>query len=83
MSRQTGIVRSLDNVGRLVIPKDLRDKYNLSDLDSIEILTTDEGILLKKYQPSCAFCKGFKDLKVLHGIKICSECRTAIVEGNM
>ncbi len=68
--RSTGIVRQLDEVGRVVLPKELRETYDLRNKDSIEILTTEDGILLKKYNPGCDLCGGFQGIRMYHSKKI-------------
>lgn len=78
--RSTGIVRQLDEVGRVVLPKELRETYDLRNKDSIEILTTEDGILLKKYNPGCDLCGGFQGIRMYHSKKICIECRKEIAE---
>ena len=47
--KATGIIRRLDELGRVVIPKELRHRYGWAQGDPIEIYTTDEGIMLQKY----------------------------------
>lgn len=78
--RSTGIVRQLDEVGRIVIPKELRDIYSLGNKDSLEIFTTEEGILLKKYNPGCDFCGKFDQIKYFKNRKVCVSCRKEIAE---
>lgn len=55
MLKSTGIVRRLDELGRVVLPIDLRRRLDICDRDSLEIFTDGDLIVLKKYQPSCAF----------------------------
>lgn len=50
--KATGIVRRVDELGRFVIPKELRRKYNINDNDSMEVFTDDKGLYLRKYNPS-------------------------------
>jgi len=49
--KATGIVRRIDELGRLVLPKELRKKYAIGDRDAVEIFTDDKGIYLQKYCP--------------------------------
>ncbi|MCR4925975.1 MAG: AbrB/MazE/SpoVT family DNA-binding domain-containing protein [Clostridiales bacterium] len=69
--KATGIVREIDNVGRLVLPKELRTSINL---DHVEIFTEDDKIILKKYQPACIFCDNADDVIEYNGKKICRNC---------
>lgn len=71
----TGIVRTVDRVGRFVIPMELRKHLNIADAeDSLEIFVDDEKIILKKYSPSCIFCKSLDDIIEYNGHKICKDC---------
>lgn len=78
--RATGIVRQIDELGRIVLPKELREVYNFGARDGIEILTTEEGLLLKKYNPGCEFCGKFESIKYFKGKKLCIRCRKEISE---
>lgn len=51
MAKATGIVRKLDDLGRVVVPSEIRRTMNLKATDPIEMLETDEGLLLRKYKP--------------------------------
>lgn len=53
--KATGIVRRIDNLGRIVVPKELRSRYGWTQGDPIEIYTTDDGVLLRKYKPLGVF----------------------------
>lgn len=78
--KATGITRPLDNLGRVVIPKELRTQKGLEGGDQVEIFTTEDGILLKKYQPACEFCGGYDGLTVVKGHKLCKNCINEIKE---
>ena len=80
MLKSTGIVRRLDELGRIVLPIDLRRKMDVCDRDSLEIYTDGDMIVLKKYQPSCVFCSNAGNLTVYNGKNICSECLEAFAE---
>lgn len=80
MLKSTGIVRKLDELGRVVLPIDLRRKLDICDRDSLEIFTDGDMIVLKKYQPSCVFCANAGDLTVYNGKNICKECMSAFAE---
>lgn len=69
--KSTGIVRKVDDVGRLVLPKELRDNM---DLDCVEIFTENNAVILKKYQSSCVFCGAEKRLEEFRGRMICRSC---------
>lgn len=60
--KSTGIVRKVDELGRIVIPKELRRTLNIEERDSLEIYVDGEQIILKKYEPSCIFCGDARDV---------------------
>ncbi len=72
--RSTGIVRRVDELGRVVIPKETRQMFSISERDSLEIFTDENMILLKKYSPGCIFCSNVKNLTLFKGKHICEEC---------
>ncbi len=76
--KSTGIVRKIDDLGRVVLPIELRRTLDLEVGSSIEVFTTDEGIVLKKYQPTCIFCGGDKKLKNHNDRPVCGSCRKKI-----
>ena len=53
--KSTGIVRKIDELGRIVLPIEIRNTLDIKAKDSIEIFVDDDKIILKKYQPSCIF----------------------------
>lgn len=72
--KATGIVRKVDELGRVVIPIELRNKFDIKVKDPIEIFVDANAIVLKKYEPNCIFCGGTKDL-VEHNEKlVCKKC---------
>ncbi len=73
--KSTGIVRRVDDLGRVVIPKETRQIFSINEKDSLEIFTDEDMILLKKYSPGCIFCSNVKNLTVYKGKHICEECR--------
>lgn len=80
MLKATGIVRRLDELGRVVLPVELRRTMGLMQGDSIEIFTHEGSIVLRRYEPLCVFC-GFGGQMVEHrGKRICRSCRGAIAE---
>ncbi len=73
--KSLGIVRRIDHVGRIVLPKELRTMFNLEDnIDSVEIFVDEDKIILKKYEPSCIFCGSADDVEEYMGKKICKAC---------
>lgn len=72
--KSTGIVRKIDELGRIVVPIELRRVLGLQDKDSIEIFTEGQTIILKKYEPACIFCGQARDTLVIKGKYICKGC---------
>ena len=54
--KATGIVRKVDELGRVVLPMELRKTFDIKIKDAMEIYVDDEAIILKKYEPACIFC---------------------------
>ena len=79
--RSTGIVRKIDILGRIVLPKELRNVYNIQENKTVmEIYTEDDKIILKKYEPCCIFCKEAKGVINFRGKLICKDCLEDIKE---
>lgn len=73
--KSTSFVRRVDEAGRIVLPKELRKKFNLVENESsLEFFIEDDAIILKKYEPSCMFCHTVDDTIEFHGVKICKAC---------
>lgn len=72
--KATGIVRKVDELGRIVLPIELRRTLNIDIKDPIEIFVDDEYILLKKYEPACIFCGNAKDIVSIKGKNVCADC---------
>lgn len=72
--KATGVVRKVDELGRIVLPVELRRALDIEIKDPIEIFVDDDYIMLKKYEPSCIFCGNAKDVRNIKGKNICSNC---------
>lgn len=72
--KSTGIVRKIDNLGRVVLPIELRRVFDIDREDPVEIFVDDNYIMLKKYQPACIFCSDAKDVVDYRGKKVCVAC---------
>jgi len=72
--KATGIVRRVDDLGRVVIPKSLRKTLNLTAKEPVEIFVNENGVVLKKYEPGCSFCGEMAGLSDFKGTKICKGC---------
>lgn len=78
--KSTGIVRKVDELGRIVLPIELRRTLDIAEKDSLEIYVDENTIVLKKYQPSCVFCDNPKDIVTYRGKNICSKCIHDLME---
>ncbi len=76
--KNTGMIRKLDELGRIVIPIEIRTQFNLIEKDPIEIYVEDSCIILKKFQPNCIFCGNTEELEEFKGKLICSKCKNKI-----
>lgn len=65
--KSTGIVRKVDELGRIVLPIELRRTLDIAEKDCLEIYMDGESIVLKKYQPACIFCDEADNITVFHG----------------
>jgi transcriptional pleiotropic regulator of transition state genes len=74
MMKSTGIVRKVDELGRLVLPIELRRTLDIGEKDSLEIYVEDEKIILMKYAPTCSFCTNAAEITKFKGKNICREC---------
>lgn len=80
--KATGIVRKVDDLGRVVLPKELRRTLNINIKDPLEIYVDGDMIMLKKYAPVCVSCHTAKDLKEHNGIKLCKDCIEVFLNQN-
>ena len=78
--KSTGIVRKVDDLGRVVIPIELRRTLNIETKDPLEIYVDEEQIILKKYQPSCIFCGDAENIRTFKGKKVCPDCLKEMAE---
>ena len=78
--KSTGIVRQVDELGRIVLPIELRRTLDITERDSLEIYVDGSSIILKKYQPACIFCDDAKDVVSYKGKNICAKCLKELKE---
>ena len=72
--KATGIVRKVDELGRIVLPIELRRTLDIEIKDPIEIFVDENYIILKKYEPACIFCGNAKNIRSVSGTNICGDC---------
>ena len=76
--KSTGIVRKVDELGRIVLPVELRRTLEINEKDDVEIYVDGSSIILKKYRPTCVFCNGIKNIIKYKGKNICPRCLKGI-----
>jgi transcriptional pleiotropic regulator of transition state genes len=72
--KSTGIVRRIDELGRIVLPVEIRKNLSLGTKDAVEIFVNEDTIVLKKYQPACIFCGSMDEAKIFKGKIVCEKC---------
>ena len=72
--KSTGIVRKVDELGRVVLPIELRRSLDIEEKDALEIYVDGNSVILKKYEPDCIFCGNARDVVNFKGKNICSAC---------
>ena len=72
--KSTGIVRKVDELGRIVLPAELRKQFDIAIKDPLEIFTDGDRIIFQKYQPSCIFCNSAEDIHYFADKRVCKEC---------
>lgn len=80
MMKSTGIVRKVDELGRVVIPMEIRRTYDIGENDGLEIFVDGDTIILKKYEPACIFCGEANGVVNFKGKNVCKGCINDIKE---
>lgn len=78
--KSTGIIRKVDELGRVVIPIEIRNKFDITEKDPIEIYVDGSSIILKKYEPNCVFCGNAKNLITYKDKLVCSKCAQKLAD---
>jgi len=78
--KATGIVRKVDELGRVVLPIELRRTLDIAEKDALEIYVEGSNIILKKYEPACIFCSNARDIVDYKGKNICPDCMRELKE---
>lgn len=72
--KSIGIVRRVDELGRIVLPIELRRTLDIAEKNPVEIYVDGDSVILKKYEPSCVFCGNAKDIIDFKGRNVCQSC---------
>ena len=77
--KATGIIRKVDDLGRIVLPIELRRMLDIAERDELEIYMENDQIILRKYEPACLFCGSDRKLVTHNGKNICRDCIRKLV----
>lgn len=72
--KSTGIVRKVDELGRIVLPIEMRRTLDIAEKDALEIYVEGDNVILRKYQAACVFCDSVRELINYKGRSICADC---------
>jgi transcriptional pleiotropic regulator of transition state genes len=72
--KSTGIIRKVDDLGRIVLPIELRRTLDIAERDELEIYMENDRIILQKFEPACVFCGSSRVLVSYRGKNVCQEC---------
>ena len=78
--KSTGIIRKVDELGRIVLPIELRRTMDIAERDELEIFIENDRVVLQKYEPSCVFCGSSQCLRNYRGKNVCQECVEKMTE---
>ena len=78
--KSTGVVRRVDELGRIVLPIEIRKNLNIENRDTVEIFVEEDKIILKKFEPAGLFCGNADDVVMFGGKLICRECLEKLKE---
>ena len=78
--KSTGIIRKVDELGRIVLPIELRRTMDIAERDELEIFIEHDRVVLQKYEPSCVFCGSSQGLRNYRGKNVCQECVEKMTE---
>jgi transcriptional pleiotropic regulator of transition state genes len=78
--KEVGIARRVDNLGRIVLPAELRRLFGISPGDAVDISVDGDAIVLRKVDRACAFCDGVTDLRTYRERTVCANCAAGIAQ---
>lgn len=80
--KSTGILKSVDELGRIVLPKKMRETLDIDIRDKVELFVEGDCIILKKYVPTCIFCGSDRDILLFNEKRLCRACLNTLKEQN-
>lgn len=78
--KPAGVVRKVDQLGRIVLPKSLRKRYQMNEGDPVEILVQGDHIILERYRPKCVFCGAMEGVSEYKERYICAACLSEMTQ---
>ena len=78
--KSTGMVRKVDELGRIVLPIEIRKTLDIEQKDALEIFVDADRIVLQKYQPACIFCSQVDNIVYFNGKRVCASCLAKLKE---
>ena len=78
--KSTGIIRKVDNLGRIVLPIELRRTMDIAERDEVEIYMENDRIILQKIEQACVFCGSSRGLFSFQRKNVCQECLRKMME---
>ncbi|BAU28018.1 transcriptional pleiotropic regulator of transition state genes [Aneurinibacillus soli] len=78
--KATGVVRKVDELGRVVLPIELRRTMGIVEKDGLEIFVEGEKVILRKYQPACVFCDSVEGVTSFKGKLVCKSCQDELAK---
>ena len=75
----TGMVRKIDDLGRIVVPAETRRLFNISEGDPLSISVDVDAIVIRKLDATCTFCGATRDVAGFRGKGLCTRCRAELV----
>ena len=78
--KSTGIIRKVDELGRIVLPIELRRTLDIAERDELEIFMENDRIVLQKFEPACIFCGSSRSLVTYRGKNVCQDCISKMSE---
>jgi transcriptional pleiotropic regulator of transition state genes len=79
--KEVGIARRVDNLGRIVLPAELRRLFGIAAGDAVDIAVEGDAIMLRKVDRACVFCDGVTDLHTYRGRPVCAACQAELATG--
>lgn len=73
--KNTGVIRRVDELGRVVLPAEIRRAMGIGERELLEIYVEEDRLVMKKHRPACVFCGGDRELAVFRDRSVCSACR--------